>query len=121
MKQIRTCDVTMKQAYEDFRLSFKEKIELSKLLDKLGVDVIELEGISNVRIDSLRIKSIAATVSESAIAVPVQLNDESIENTCLDPGDIERLTLSSMVFPLSMEATLSMSVSEELVHDPMQT
>ena len=79
MKQIKISDATMKQISEDFRLSFKEKIELSKLLDKLGVDVIELEGISNPRIDSLRIKSVAAAVSDSAIAVPVELNDEGID------------------------------------------
>jgi 2-isopropylmalate synthase len=79
MKQIRISDATMKQTSEGFRLSFKEKIELSKLLDKLGVDVIELEGIENARIDSLRIKSIAAAVSESTVAVPVELNNESID------------------------------------------
>ena len=81
MKQIRISDATMKQTFEGFRLSFKEKIELSKLLDKLGVDTIELEGISNARIDSLQIKSIAAAVSDSAIAVPVELNEESIATT----------------------------------------
>ena len=78
MKQIRISDATMKQISEDFRLSFKEKIEFSKLLDKLGVDVIELEGIRNARIDSLQIKSIAAAVSDSTIAVPVELNEESV-------------------------------------------
>ena len=81
MKQIMISDATMKQTSEGFRLSLKEKIELSKLLDKLGADVIELEGISNARIDSLRIKSIAAAISDSTVAVPVELNDESIENT----------------------------------------
>ena len=81
MKQIRISDATMKQISEDFSLSFKEKIEFAKLLDKLGVDVIELEGIQNVRIDSLRIKSIAAAVSNSGIAVPVELNGESVEAT----------------------------------------
>ena len=81
MNAIRISDATMKQISESFSLSFKEKIELSKLLDKLGVDVIELEGIENVRIDSLRIKSITAAVNSSAIAVPVQMNDESIEAT----------------------------------------
>ena len=81
MKQIRISDATMKQISEDFRLSFKEKIEFSKLLDKLGVDVIELEGISNPRIDSLRIKSVAAVILGSVIAVPVSLNKESIEST----------------------------------------
>ena len=81
MKQIKISDATMKQISDGFCLSFKEKIEFSKLLDKLGVDVIELEGIDNLRIDSLRIKSIASAVSESCIAVPVQMNDGSIEDT----------------------------------------
>ena len=79
MRNIRISDATMKQTSEGFSLSFKEKIELAKLLDRLGVDVIELEGISSVRTDSLRIKSIAAAVAESAVAVPVELNNESIE------------------------------------------
>lgn len=78
MKQIKFSDATMKQLSESFSLSFKEKIEFSKLIDKLGADVIELEGISNARIDSLRIKSIAAATSDSIIAVPVELNKESI-------------------------------------------
>ena len=47
MKNIRISDVTMKQQGSDINLSFKEKIELAKLLDKLGVSVIELEGIRN--------------------------------------------------------------------------
>ncbi len=81
MKQIKISDATMKQNSESFCLSFKEKIELSKLLDKLGADVIELEGIDNLRIDSLRIKSIAAAVLESTIAVPVAMNEKSIEDT----------------------------------------
>ena len=77
MNMIKLSDVTMKQATDGFSLSFKEKIELAKLLDKLGVSVIELEGIQNIRIDSLRIKSIATAVTDSIIAVPVQLTDES--------------------------------------------
>ena len=81
MKKILISDATMKQISENFRLSFKEKIELSKLLDKLCVDVIEIEGISDARIDSLRIKSIAAAICDSAIAVPVKLDEKSIEDT----------------------------------------
>ena len=81
MKQVKISDATMKQISEGFCLSFKEKIELAKLLDKLGVDVIELEGIENPRIDSLRIKSIAAAVFESTVAVPVAMNGESIESS----------------------------------------
>ena len=78
MNQIRISDMTMKQGSRAFALSFKEKIELAKLLDKLGVSVIELEGIQNARIDALRVKSIAMVVSQSIVAVPVQLNAESV-------------------------------------------
>ena len=74
MKQIKISDVTMKQAGAS--LSFREKIELSKLLDKLGVSVIELEPIVQLKTDSLRIKSVAAAVKESTVAVPVALDPE---------------------------------------------
>lgn len=82
MKYIKMSDATMKQNAEQLRLSFKEKIELAKLLDRLGVDFIELEGIKNPRIDALQIKSIVAAVSECRIAVPVELtDDENLEKT----------------------------------------
>ena len=82
MRQIVISDATMKQTFEDLRLTFKEKIELAKLLDKIGVDLIELDGIKNARIDALLIKSIVAAVNQSRIAVPVELlNDENIERT----------------------------------------
>jgi 2-isopropylmalate synthase len=82
MRQITISDATMKQSTEELRLTFKEKIELSKLLDRLGVDIIELEGIKNPRIDALQIKSIVAAVSDSRIAVPVELlNTENVEKT----------------------------------------
>ena len=82
MKKMIISDATMKQAAKESRLSFKEKIELAKLLDKLGVDLIELDGIKDPRIDALLIKSIVAAVGDSRIAVPVELlNQESIEKT----------------------------------------
>ena len=79
MKQIRISDVTMKQKTSEIALSFKEKIELAKLLDKLGVSVIELEGIESPKIDALRIKSIAMAVTSSVVAVPVQLCEENVK------------------------------------------
>ena len=82
MKQIVISDATMKQNSEDLRLTFKEKIELSKLLAKLGVDLIELDAIKNPRVDGLLIKSIVAAVGNSRIAIPVELlNDENLERT----------------------------------------
>ena len=105
MKKIQISDVTMKQTAEGFCLSFKEKIELAKLLDKLGVDVIELEGVETPRVDSLRIKSIAAAVTESTVAVPVQLNAESVSATwnALQQAKHPRLQVCAPVSSVQME------------------
>ena len=106
MRQIVISDATMKQATEDLRLTFKEKIELSKLLDKLGVDLIELEGIKNPRIDALQIKSIVAAVNDSRIAVPVELlNNENIEKTwaALKDAKNPRLQVCAATSPVQIE------------------
>jgi len=105
MDQIRISDVTMKQTGKEFSLSFKEKLEIPKLLDKLGVSVIELEAITQPKIDSLRIKSIASTVKNSIIAVPVQLSQESIDITwnALKEARHPRLQVYASVSPVQME------------------
>ncbi len=103
MNQIKISDVTLKQSAQ--ALSFREKIELAKLLDKLNVSAIELEGIHNSRVDSLRIKSIAAAVSDSIVAVPVQLNAESISETwkALALAKHPRLQVAASVSSVQME------------------
>lgn len=105
MNTIKLSDVTMKQVADGFNLSFKEKIELAKLLDKLGVSVIELEGIANARIDSLRIKSIAAAVTNSVIAVPVQLTADSPAQVwnALQQAKHPRLQVCGAVSAVQME------------------
>lgn len=105
MNTIKLSDVTMKQVADGFSLFFKEKIELAKLLDKLGVSVIELEGIENARIDNLRIKSIAAAVSGSVIAVPVQLTPDSPKQvwSALQQAKNPRLQVEGAVSAVQME------------------
>ncbi len=105
MKQIRISDITMRQATSAFSLSFKETIELAKQLDRLGVSVIELEGISNIRVDALRIKSIATSVNDSIIAVPVSLDGENIQQVfgALSQAKRPRLQVCAAVSPVQME------------------
>ena len=79
MNKIQISDVTMKQEAKSLSLSFREKIELAKLLDALGADVIELEGLEGSKTDALRIKSIAAAVKNSVVAVPVKPEAENIQ------------------------------------------
>jgi len=105
VKQIRISDVTMKQVTEEFSLSFKEKIELAKLLDRLGVSVIELEGIHNSKVDSLRVKSIAAAVKDSVVAVPVTLEVDNVTQVwnALSQAKHPRLQVCAAVSSVQME------------------
>ena len=105
MDQIRISDITMKQTGKEFTLSFKEKLEIPKLLDKLNVDVIELEGIVQPKIDALRIKSVASTVKNSIVAVPVALSTESVDATwnALKEAKHPRLQVFASVSPVQME------------------
>lgn len=106
MKRIVISDATMKQTAQDLHLTFKEKIELAKLLDKLEVDFIELNGIKNPRIDALQIKSIVSAVTDSKIAVPVELNNkENIEKTwnALKDAKNPRLQVCAATSPVQIE------------------
>ena len=82
MRDIRISDTTMKAAKDakSIELSFKEKLELSKLLNRLSVSVVEIEGIEKPKVDSLRIKSIASIVTDAVLAVPVKLDGEDVEH-----------------------------------------
>ena len=107
MEEIRISDVTMKQAGRtpEFSLTFKEKIELAKLLDRLGASVVELEAIRSAKTDSLLIKSVAAAVKTSAVAVPVELTAESVQTTwaALREAKRPRLQVCAAVSPVQME------------------
>ena len=58
MENVKISDITMKQSGtgKPLNLSFKAKIELAKLLDKLGVAVIEMDEIRQEKADLLLIK-----------------------------------------------------------------
>ena len=107
MRNICLSDITLKLADNAaaFSLSFREKIELAKLLDRLNVSVIELSPIKNRKIDSLLVKSIATAVKHGVVAVPVTQDPESIEITwaALKEAKHPRLQLKAPMSPAQME------------------
>ncbi|MBQ0111231.1 MAG: hypothetical protein KBS41_04835, partial [Oscillospiraceae bacterium] len=50
-------------------LSFKEKIEVARLLVKLGVNSLELPNISDNKVDSLFVKTVAPFLKDTALCV----------------------------------------------------
>jgi len=119
MEKIRISDITMKQLVRqgDSSLSFKGKLEISKLLDKLAVPVIEIEGIRSGRADALRVKSVASAVKGSVVAVPVELSSESVAETweALRGAKHPRLQVEAPVSTVQMEY-LSRKKPDAMLH-----
>ena len=103
MRRIRISDVSMKQNIA--ALTFRERIELVKLLDSLEVDVIETFPVTDRRMESLCVKSIADTVRSSTVAVPCSMEAESIMRTwdALQKAVKPRLQIPCPVSSVQME------------------
>lgn len=80
MNNVQICDATLKQNSAR-NLSFREKTELVRLLDKMKTDVIEIGPIEAVRADSLFIKTAADAVKDSTLAVLTDWDQEIIAMT----------------------------------------
>lgn len=94
MQTVTCSDVTLKHALS---LSFKEKIEIAKLLDRLGISAIELPVFSGEKRDALLIKSIAAGVKGSVLCVSCPLDEDGIEATWAALQDAKRARLQLVV------------------------
>ena len=107
MKKIRICDITADSMTGEGgkSLTFREKIELSRLLDRLGVSVIELGKLNGQIADNLLIKSVAAAVQDSVIAVCPGFEKEDIikVNYFLAEAKHKRLQVCAAVSVARME------------------
>ncbi len=103
MRNIKITDKTFSCLTGD--LSFREKTEIAKQLDKLGVDIIELPLIKNEKADVLLIKNIASVVEESALSVTAGFTKESIEAAYSYIKDAKKpvINIALPVSPAQME------------------
>ncbi len=103
MQKVAVSDVTLRE--DKSSLSFKEKIEVAKRLDRLNVDVIETAGIKNTKTDVLFLHTIAPLVKNSVLSCPVELNAESIEITAnaIEQAAKKRLHLMVPTSSVQME------------------
>ena len=80
MKTVRISDVTLENslAGEASAFTFREKIEVAKLLDRLSISVIELGNLTGDTADKLLIKSVVSSVTDASIAVCPGFDNETI-------------------------------------------
>lgn len=82
MKTLKFIDMTLRQAGPSFGkvLSFKEKLEIARSLDRLRADTIELAPISGSKADQLANRTIASMV-QTRISAAVNIADGNVEET----------------------------------------
>lgn len=108
---VHVSDCTLFAAEDHYELSFREKIELCRLIDKLGVSAIDLCPIRQKKTDRLLIKSICSAVKNAAVAVPVDITDEEsirISWEALKEAAKPRLQIAVPVSSVQMEYLLHM-------------
>lgn len=113
-KEIVICDCTLLDAANHIELSFREKIELCRLIDRLGVSAIDLCEIRQKKIDRLLIKSICSAVQRAVVAVPVSLTDaDSVQLTweALKEAQKARLQVVAPVSSVQMEYMLHLKAA----------
>jgi len=83
MSDIKIVDITLRESEQvnAAKLSFKEKLETAKLLEKLQVDVIETGAQSGAPADAAFIRSLSTTLETGILCVPVALDKKSIDST----------------------------------------
>ena len=108
MKPIKFIDITLREAanLRENALTFKEKLEVARLLDRLKVDIIELPAIKGGKADQLYNKTIASLLN-TAITVAVDITESSVEETweTIRGAGKPRLNVIAPVSPVQMEYT----------------
>ena len=81
MKHVNIVDISLRESVELFSsgLSFKQKIEMAKLLEKLKIDVIETGFVSETPIDAVLVRTLSTMQENCVICVPVSLDRAGID------------------------------------------
>ncbi len=107
MKNVIITDMTLSQCASgaDTTLSFKEKLEIAKCLDKMRVDVIETAQMENLKTDALFMRTISTTLVNCAISIPVGYTEEGVDNAwaAVSKAKKPRLRVAVPLSPVQME------------------
>ncbi|MCR4725962.1 MAG: hypothetical protein K5753_01935 [Clostridia bacterium] len=101
MNQVK---ITARLCGNENELTFKEKFEIARLLEKLCVDVIEFPALSGNKEDALLIRTCASFIKNSVLSVPVLSAAQADEAAaCLSGANNAALRVELSVSPVGME------------------
>ncbi len=104
MKNVNVADTTL---CRNATLSFKEKIEIVRQLEKLNINAIELPAIENKKSDVLLVRTISSFVQSSIISVAAGMSEDGVDFAieALSAAKNPRIRVELPVSPVGMEYT----------------
>lgn len=107
MNHIKIADTTLSDAKST--LSFKQKLEIARKLERLGVDAVELPEIGNDKADTLLVRTAASFVKNSVLSVAATSSPEAIDRAAE--------ALATAVRPrIRVELPMTASIMEYTLH-----
>ncbi|MBQ3284516.1 MAG: hypothetical protein IJH40_02630 [Ruminococcus sp.] len=107
MNHIKIAETTLSDAKST--LSFKQKLEIARKLERLGVDAIELPEIGVTKADSLLVRTAASFVKGSVLSVAATSSPEAIDRAAE--------ALSTAARPrIRVELPMTASIMEYTLH-----
>lgn len=77
MNQIKIADTTLSDVKSS--LSFKQKLEIARKLERLGVDAVELPEIGSAKADTLLVRTAASFVKNSVLSVAATTSPAAVD------------------------------------------
>jgi len=118
MHEVKIADTTLRESeqVQAAKLSFKEKLETAKLLEKLQVDIIETGAVGEAPADAAFIRTLATTLQHCVLCVPVTLDKTGIDSTwaALSKAKNPRLNLIIPTSTVGMEYQHQMKAEKVL-------
>ncbi|MBO5653061.1 MAG: hypothetical protein J6S44_02480 [Clostridia bacterium] len=100
MKTIRISDTTLKSAES---ISFREKIEIAKTLDRIGVDVIEMPPFHGKKAEELLYHTVLPMMKNATLSVMPEANEASVKAAAEAIQGKGRLHIAVPTSPVQME------------------
>ena len=106
MNHIKIADTTLSD--EKSTLSFKQKLEIARKLERLGVDAVELPEVGTAKADSLLVRTAASFVKGSVLSVAASSSPDAIDRAAdaLSTASRPRIRVELPMTASIMEYTL---------------
>ncbi len=112
MKNVKISDITLTHS----ALSFRDKLEIAKLLNGAGVDVVNFGRVNDEKVDLLAIRTLSSIFTNAVFACNTSLSKEETEKiySSLSGAKNKRLVVSLPVSPVQMEYTYAKKPADML-------